>query len=209
LSSEDDVIDVEEQVCNVGATAIGEQRGVRLGFHKAKGHQVGGKVVVPSSRHLLQTVEGLVEPTHQVGVGRVDESCGLGTVDRLRESVVKESVFDIELVHGPAPRRHQSDHGADGGRLHHGTESLIKVYARPLWSIVTTSAQSTSLPIPSNISAPSILRSTSTSSVSASPLEMLRVLHVSTTSQFVDIFTKGLPLSVFSEFQSSLNICRG
>jgi hypothetical protein len=33
------------------------------------------------------------------------------------------------------------------------------------------------------------------------------VLHVSTTSQFVDIFTKGLPFSVFSECQSSLNIC--
>jgi hypothetical protein len=37
----------------------------------------------------------------------------------------------------------------------------------------------------------------------------VRVLHVSTTSQFADIFTKGLPSSVFSECQSSLNICSG
>jgi hypothetical protein len=37
----------------------------------------------------------------------------------------------------------------------------------------------------------------------------VRVLHVPTTSQFVDIFTKGLPSSVFSEFRSSLNICSG
>jgi hypothetical protein len=35
------------------------------------------------------------------------------------------------------------------------------------------------------------------------------VLHVPTTSQFADIFTKGLPSSVFSEFRSSLNICSG
>jgi hypothetical protein len=42
------------------------------------------------------------------------------------------------------------------------------------------------------------------------------VLHMSTTSQFADIFTKDLPTSVFSEFRSSLNIhcgysfdCRG
>jgi hypothetical protein len=35
------------------------------------------------------------------------------------------------------------------------------------------------------------------------------VLHVPTTSQFVDIFTKGLPSSVFNEFRSSLNICSG
>jgi hypothetical protein len=35
------------------------------------------------------------------------------------------------------------------------------------------------------------------------------VLHVPTTSQFTDIFTKGLPSSVFKEFWSSLNICSG
>ena len=34
----------------------------------------------------------------------------------------------------------------------------------------------------------------------------VRVLHVPTMSQFADIFTKGLPTSVFTEFRSSLNI---
>jgi hypothetical protein len=33
-----------------------------------------------------------------------------------------------------------------------------------------------------------------------------RVLHVPTGSQFADIFTKGLPSSVFEEFRSSLNV---
>lgn len=33
-----------------------------------------------------------------------------------------------------------------------------------------------------------------------------RVLHVPTTSQFADIFTKGLPSAVFTEFRSSLNV---
>ena len=37
----------------------------------------------------------------------------------------------------------------------------------------------------------------------------VRVLHVPTTSQFANIFTKGLPSSVFGEFRSSLNICSG
>jgi hypothetical protein len=37
----------------------------------------------------------------------------------------------------------------------------------------------------------------------------VRVLHVPTISQFVDIFTKGLPTSMFEEFQSNLNIYRG
>jgi hypothetical protein len=37
----------------------------------------------------------------------------------------------------------------------------------------------------------------------------VRVLYVPTTSQFVDIFTKGLTTSLFEEVWSSLNICRG
>jgi hypothetical protein len=35
------------------------------------------------------------------------------------------------------------------------------------------------------------------------------VVSVPTTLQFVDIFTKGLPSSVFLDFRSSLNICTG
>jgi hypothetical protein len=37
----------------------------------------------------------------------------------------------------------------------------------------------------------------------------IRVLHVPMISQFADIFTKGLPFLVFSEFRSSLNVCGG
>ncbi len=37
----------------------------------------------------------------------------------------------------------------------------------------------------------------------------VRVLSVPTTLQFTDIFTKGLPSSVFLDFRSSLNICIG
>jgi len=37
----------------------------------------------------------------------------------------------------------------------------------------------------------------------------LRVLHVPTSSQYADIFTKGLPSSVFMEFRSSLNVRGG
>jgi hypothetical protein len=37
----------------------------------------------------------------------------------------------------------------------------------------------------------------------------VRVLHVPTTSQFADIFTKGLPSTTFTKFRSSLNITSG
>jgi hypothetical protein len=34
----------------------------------------------------------------------------------------------------------------------------------------------------------------------------IRVLHVPSTSQYADVFTKGLPTSIFTEFRSSLNV---
>jgi hypothetical protein len=34
----------------------------------------------------------------------------------------------------------------------------------------------------------------------------IRVLHVPTSSQYADIFTKGLPTSAFQDFRSSLNV---
>ena len=34
----------------------------------------------------------------------------------------------------------------------------------------------------------------------------VRVTHVPTSSQYADIFTKGLPSSVFADFRSSLNV---
>ena len=37
----------------------------------------------------------------------------------------------------------------------------------------------------------------------------LRVLHVPTSSQYADIFTKGLPSSVFTEFKTNLNVRGG
>jgi hypothetical protein len=37
-------------------------------------------------------------------------------------------------------------------------------------------------------------------------LGAVRVLHVPTRMQFADVFTKGLPSSVFSDFRSSLNV---
>jgi hypothetical protein len=46
--------------------------------------------VVPSSRCLLQAVEGLVESAHQLRVSRVNEVGRLEVVDRLGEGVVEE-----------------------------------------------------------------------------------------------------------------------
>jgi hypothetical protein len=70
---------------------------------------------------------------------------------------------------------------------------------------VTTSAWSTSPPIPCNKHVEIDLHFVRERVV----VDDVRVLHILTSSQFVDILTKGLLSSVFIEFRSSLNICIG
>jgi hypothetical protein len=127
---EDDVANVEQQVSSVGVAVVDEQRGIRLGLHEAQGDQVGGEAVVPRSRHLLQAVEGLVEPTHQLRVRGVNEADRLRAVDGLGECAMEEGILDVELVHGPTPR--ESQHSLDGGRLDNEAEGLIVVHSETL-----------------------------------------------------------------------------
>jgi hypothetical protein len=55
--------------------------------------------VEPYSRRLLQAVEGIVEPAHQLSMSGVKEVGGLGAVDRLDEGAMEEGFLDVELVH--------------------------------------------------------------------------------------------------------------
>jgi hypothetical protein len=80
---EDDVVDV---------AMVDEQWGVRLGLHKVQRDQVGGKAVIPCLQRLLQAVEGLVEPAHQLRVRRVNEAGGLRAVDS-HDKYAMEKVF--------------------------------------------------------------------------------------------------------------------
>jgi hypothetical protein len=126
--SEDHVIDVEQQVSSVGASAVDEQRGVQLGLHEAQGDQVGGEAMVPCSWRLFQAVKGLVEPAHQLSMHGVNEANRQRAVDSLRECAVGEGVPHVKLVHGQTPRDSQSQHSPDGGRLDDKTEGLVVVH---------------------------------------------------------------------------------
>ncbi len=54
---EDDVIDVEQQVDEVGTVALDEERGIRAGGDEAKRDKVSGEAAEPCTRSLLEAVE--------------------------------------------------------------------------------------------------------------------------------------------------------
>jgi hypothetical protein len=92
--------------------------------------------VVPCSRRLLQAVEGLAEPTHQLRVHGVNEAGGLKTVDDLRECAVEEGILDVELVHKSTHGDSQRQHSPNGGMLDDGAEGLITVHPEALSEVL-------------------------------------------------------------------------
>jgi hypothetical protein len=63
---EHNVVDVEQELDGVVATSVDEQGRVRLGLNEIDGGQVGGEATVPGLWHLLEAVQGAVQPADQI-----------------------------------------------------------------------------------------------------------------------------------------------
>jgi hypothetical protein len=68
-----------------------------------------------------------VQATDQVRVSRVGEACGLAAEDYLRESVVEEGIFHVELLNGPIKGDNSGEHRVNSGRFSNRAVSLIVV----------------------------------------------------------------------------------
>jgi hypothetical protein len=68
-----------------------------------------------------------VQVTDQVRVSRVSEARGLAAEDRLRESVVKEDIFYVELLNGQGTGDSRGEHRANSGQFYDRVEGLVVV----------------------------------------------------------------------------------
>jgi hypothetical protein len=68
-----------------------------------------------------------VQATDQVRMSRVGEARGLAAEDRLRESIVEEGIFDVELLNGPGMGDNSSEHRANSDRFYNRVERLVVV----------------------------------------------------------------------------------
>jgi hypothetical protein len=65
--------------------------------------------------------------TDQVRVSRVGEACGSAAEDCLRESVVEEGIFHVELLNGPVTGDSSGEHRVNSGWFYNRAESLVVV----------------------------------------------------------------------------------
>ena len=101
---QDDVVDVEEQICSVRALAENEQRGIGACGAEAELVKKRRDALVPGARCLLQPVEGTGKQAHVVGVLVIDKAGGLLAVHLLRKVAMEKGVGDIHLMYRPGTR---------------------------------------------------------------------------------------------------------
>ena len=126
--SEDDVVDVQQEVGEVISMAKYEEGHIRLGRDEAETMSVVGEALIPRSRSLLEAVERLVEAANMLGMSRVGEAGRLLAVHLLVKIAVKKGVLDVQLMNRPCARGGDAEDDADGRGLDDGAEGLIKVH---------------------------------------------------------------------------------
>ena len=99
---QDDVVNIEQQVGSVGALMINEERGIRAGGAKSELMEERRNALIPSTRSLLESVQGPREQADVVGMCWINEPRGLLAEDLLLEVTMKKGVGDVHLVHGPS-----------------------------------------------------------------------------------------------------------
>lgn len=96
------------------------------------------ETIVPSSRCLFETVEGLTKKAYMVRKLRVTVARRL--VHSFVEVTMKKGVFDIKLVNRPIIIKGKSENCADSAWFHNGAESFIAINAKFLRAIVHNEA---------------------------------------------------------------------
>ena len=89
-SSQNDVVDIEQRVGDVGTLLVNKEGHVGDRSSEARALNEAGKPLVPSRGHLLKSVQGLLQEADVVGGGRVGEARWLFTVDSLIQMIVEK-----------------------------------------------------------------------------------------------------------------------
>ena len=126
---QNDVVDVEQQVGDVGTRFVNKEGRVGGRSSEAGPLNEAGEPLVPRPGRLLESVQGLLQETDVVGSRRVDEARRLLNVDRLVQMAVKKGVLHIQLMYRPGTRGGDAEDDPDGGRLDNRTERLVVVDA--------------------------------------------------------------------------------
>ena len=128
---QDDVVDVEQQVGDVGTYFVNKEGRIRGRSSEARPLDEAGEplVLVPRPGRLLESVQGLLQDTDVIGCRRVDETGRLLAVDSLIQVAMKKGVLHVQLMNGPRSGGGDAEDDADGGRLDNRAESLVVVDA--------------------------------------------------------------------------------
>jgi hypothetical protein len=125
--SENNVVDVQQEVSHILSSAKNKQGDITHRSNKPQAMSIVRETLVPGSRSLLEAVQGLVKPTNMSRMHGVDKARRLLTIDLLVKIPMKKCILDVQLMNRPGSRDGNAKDDANRGRLDDWTESLIKI----------------------------------------------------------------------------------
>jgi hypothetical protein len=126
---QNDVVDVEQQVGDVGALFVNKEGCIGDRSREASLLHEAREALVPRPGRLLEPIQGLLQETDVIGGSRVNKSRRLLAVDCLVEMTVEEGVLHVQLMDRPGTGDGDAENNPDGGRFDDRTERLVVVDA--------------------------------------------------------------------------------
>jgi hypothetical protein len=88
--------------------------------------------MIPSSRSLLEAIDGFMKLIDKCGMVRVYKACWLGHKDIFREPILKKGFVNVQLAERPTITYCNTKHKFHCGRLNNGTEGFMVIHTRSL-----------------------------------------------------------------------------
>jgi hypothetical protein len=101
VGGENNIIDIQKEICGGGPLFEDEEGGVTLRYWKTNGSNELCEPMKPSVRCLFEAIKGSMQSTHMRGASGINKTRGLLTIHCFLNMSMKKGILDIHLMNGP------------------------------------------------------------------------------------------------------------
>ena len=132
VASNDNIINIQEQINNVRLLMKDKKRGVSMTTRKPKGEKKRVETLKPGTRSLFEAIESFLQLTYMIPVPGINVPRRLFHMDIFNESAIEECILHIKLVERPYVGNNKREHNTNSSSLNNRTESVSVIKTRYL-----------------------------------------------------------------------------
>ena len=132
VSSNDNIINIQEQINNVRLLMKDKKRGVYMAATKPKGEKKRVETLKPDTRSLFEAIKSFLQLIDMIRVSGINVPIRLFYIDIFSESAIEECILHIKLAERPSVGNSKREHNMNSSSLNNRTESVNVIKTRYL-----------------------------------------------------------------------------